>query len=342
MEKQIVMIGAGGIGGITAAKIAKAGYQIEVVDCMPGLAERIETTGIQVVEDGKRTDQRIKVWSSLDQLKSKKDIILIATKVNALESVSDEIESLMKDDSVIVSLQNGMCEEYLADRFGSHRVIGCVVCWGATVHQPGVLEKTSEGGFTIGSLGGINANHYQLVKEILNTTVPVIETDNIYGYLFSKLIINSCITTLGAISGLTLGKMLAKRKIRNIFIDVICESVKVANAKGITIEKYAGKINFYDFANKNDFFAQFKKHMIIKMVGLKYRKLKSSSLQSLETGRKTEIDYLNGYIVRKASELNLEVPLNNKLISLVKEIESGVRKISLENFDLLFFNQYSY
>jgi len=69
------------------------------------------------------------------------------------------------------------------------------------------------------------------------------------------------------------------------------------------------------------------------MVGLKYRKLKSSSLQSLQTGRATEIDFLNGYIVDKARENNVNTPVNNLLIRLVKEIEKGIRTISPDNFN---------
>jgi 2-dehydropantoate 2-reductase len=76
-----------------------------------------------------------------------------------------------------------------------------------------------------------------------------------------------------------------------------------------------------------------KSHAIIRLVGLKYWKLKSSNLQSLETGRKTEIDFLNGYISSKARELKLSTPINDKLIRLVKEIESVVRNITVNNFN---------
>lgn len=332
-ELKILVIGAGGIGGITAAYIARAGYSIEVVDCWPGLAQKIEENGLYVKTPHESFVQKINTFSNIEEIKDKKDVVLIATKVNSLQSLADAIDPLLKNNSVIVSLQNGMCEEYLADRFGEKRVLGCVVGWGATVHEPGKLEKTSDGDFVIGTINNKGCNHYNSLQEILSKVATIKCTDNIYGTLYSKLIINSCITTLGAICGLTLGQMLGKYKYRKIFIETICEAVRVGRAKGIIIEKYAGKIDFNEFTDNNSFFARLKKHLIIFMVGLKYRKLKSSSLQSLQTGRPTEVDFLNGYIVEKASKYNVNTPVNNGLIKLVKEIEKGIRTISPENFN---------
>ena len=70
---------------------------------------------------------------------------------------------------------------------------------------------------------------------------------------------------------------------------------------------------------------------MIRLIGLKNRRLKSSSLQSLERGKSTEIDYLNGYIVKKAQQFNIPVPVNQKLVSIVKDIETGKIKINREN-----------
>jgi 2-dehydropantoate 2-reductase len=330
-EYKILVIGAGGIGGYTAANIARAGYSIEVVDCLPGLAQKINSSGIIAMDTHGSFTQKIRAFENIKEVQGKKDIILIATKVNALTSVISDITPLMKGNTTIVSLQNGMSVESLASHFGKERIIGCAVGWGATVHEPGHIEKTSAGTFTIGSLSKTPAHNIDFIKTILSTTAPVLVTPNIYGVLYAKLIINSCITTMGAISGLTLGKMLTRYKYRRIFIHTISEAFQVGKARGIFIEKYAGKIDFYEFAEKNDGFHNLKKHLIIFLVGLKYRKLKSSSLQSLQSGRKTEIDYLNGYIAQQAKLYHVKTPTNNWLIKLVKEIESGVRSVSPEN-----------
>jgi len=340
-ELEILVVGAGGIGGITAAHMSRAGYNVEVADNWPGLAEKIRTSGIRVFGKTESFTQQIPSYASISDIKDRKDLIIIATKANSLCQVAGEILKLMKDDSVIISMQNGICEEYLANVAGREKVIGCVVGWGATVHQPGVLEKTSHGDFTIGTLDGKQVEHFDSVVNMLSTVAPVTVTENILGALYAKLVINSCITTLGAVCGLTLGKMLSVRKIRKIFIGIISEAVSVGKAAGIRIEKYAGKLDFYNFAEKNSPLSDFFKHLKIRIIGLKYRRLKSSSLQSLETGRKTEIDYLNGYITQKGKEKGVRTPLNDLLVSLIKEIESGKREISFNNFGLVPFNQYN-
>lgn len=340
-DLEILVIGAGGIGGITAAHMKGAGYNVEVVDNLPGLSGKIQDEGIHVFGETKEFTEKMTAWSNLQEVSGKKDVILIATKANVLCQITKEIKSLLKDNSAVISLQNGICEEYLIKAIGKDRVIGCVVGWGATVHEPGNLEKTSGGDFIIGTIDGQSVNHFDFVVEALRTTAPVVVSDNVFGWLYSKLIINSCITTLGAICGMTLGKMLAIKKIRNIFIQIIREAVMVGRAAGIKIEKYAGKLDFYNFAEKNSWLANIKKHIMIRIIGFKYKRLKSSSLQSLESGRKTEVEYLNGYITKKAKEFMISTPLNDLLVNLVREIEDGNRRITPENFELKLFSQFS-
>ncbi|MEN8157047.1 MAG: 2-dehydropantoate 2-reductase [Bacteroidota bacterium] len=336
----ILVIGAGGIGGITAARMINAGLNVEVVDNLPGLADKIEKEGIDLFGHTEPLKVKIPAYQSISEVPGKRDVILLATKATALCSVAKEIQPLLKEESAVVSLQNGICEEYLIEKVGKEHLIGCVVGWGATVHEPGKLEKTSAGNFTIGTIDGGAPKHFESVVKMLETTAPVVVSENILGCLYSKLIINSCITTLGAICGMTLGKMFAIKKIRRIFIGIIREAVAVGRAAEIKIEKYAGKLDFYNFADESGLWAGFMKHLKIRVIGMKYRRLKSSSLQSLETGRKTEIDFLNGYIAQKGRERHVKTPLNDLLVKLVKEIEDGKRAISYSNFELDLFNRY--
>jgi 2-dehydropantoate 2-reductase len=228
-------------------------------------------------------------------------------------------------------MQNGICEENLANIVGRERTTGCIVGWGATMHNPGELEMTSTGTFVIGNLDNRVDRRLEALKTILDTTVPT-ASHNIMGDLYSKLIINACITTLGAICGLYLGEMLAIKKVRSIFIKIMEEAMAAADAHGIKVETYAGKLNYYRFLESKGLFGRLKRHLFIRLMGFKYRRLKSSALQSLERGKATEIDYLNGYIVKLAGQKNIPVPINEKCVKMVKEIETGKRKISKDNF----------
>jgi len=211
------------------------------------------------------------------------------------------------------------------------------VGWGATMLGPGRIDLTSDGEFIIGELDGEVTHRLLIIKSMLEKICKVKISTNIHGALFSKLIINSCITTLGAVCGLYLGEMLNLSIARTIFLQIFTEAVEVAKASQINLEKIAGKIDPYKFAltskelNNSFSFSLLKKHLMIQLIGIKYRRLKSSSLQSLERGKPTEIDFLNGYIVEKARKFNIPVPINEKLVAMVKAIEAGKMKIEREN-----------
>jgi 2-dehydropantoate 2-reductase len=108
----------------------------------------------------------------------------------------------------------------------------------------------------------------------------------------------------------------------------------VAQAMGITVEPGGGrKLDYYRFLGGRSLAANFKRHLLIRLIGFKYRRIRSSSLQSLERGRQTEIAYLNGYICDRGRDQGVPTPLNDTLVSMVRQMEAGTRRISLSNLD---------
>ena len=340
MKPKILIAGSGAIGGIIAAILAKNDYDITLQTNHPEFKTEAKTNGIQIIGYHGNFQQRINTVLPSDLLNEVFDVVMIATKATDMVEVAKNILPFIHNDSMVVSLQNGMCEDALAEVVGKKRTVGCVVGWGATMVNRTLLDMTSGGFNIIGSIDNMPEKKLIQLQEILGKVVPTHISDNIYGSLYSKLIINSCITTLGAISGNKLGKMLKIKLFRNIFVGIMREAMSVAIAMDLKVEPYLGKIDYYKFLDKDNYWARIKRDLFIRIVGFKFRKLKSSSLQSLERGRPTEIDFFNGYYVKKARELNIEVPLNQKLVSMVKEIESGKRAIGMANFQDAFFNRY--
>ncbi|MFP4226415.1 MAG: ketopantoate reductase family protein [Desulfobacterales bacterium] len=328
----IGVIGAGAIGGITAALIKQAGCDVENVCKYENVARQTNEKGLHI--KGFCGDHWVPMpaVAEIKDMKADKDLILLATKATDLVPAAQALLPLLTPDTLVVSLQNGICEETLGEVVGHERVIGCVVGWGATMNSPGELEMTSGGEFIIGTLDKRPEPRLQTIKEIFDQVVPCNISENILGSLYAKLIVNSCITSLGAICGLYMGQMLADRKIRNIFIDIMHEAMAVADAMDLHVETLGGRMNYYRFMAGSGTLAQLRRHLMIRLIGFKYRRLKSSSLQSLERGKPTEIDYLNGYITDKARKLNVPVPVNDKVVRVIKEIEAGNRRISPENF----------
>jgi len=233
----------------------------------------------------------------------------------------------------MLSMQNGICEYELSSIIGIKKTIGCVVGWGATMITPGDLVMTSKGDFIIGYLDREPDKDLEIISDVLSSVIPSHTTSNIIGHRYSKLIINSCITSPGALCGLYLGQMLSSRRMRKVFINIIREAVAVANAMNIKIEVFGGKLDFYSFIEKSGWVADMKRDLMIRVIGFKYRKLKSSSLQSLERGKPTEIPYLNGFIVDNASKYDIPVPVNRKITELVKLVEDGKLTIDISNFN---------
>lgn len=331
-QSKMVVIGAGAIGGITAACLKKAGRDVAVVCKYPELAEKIKTRGLHVT--GVKGDffAAMPAVAQTSDLDGKKDVVFLATKAAAIQEAAQQLLPFLHEDSAVVSLQNGICEPALAEIIGPNRVIGCVVGWGATMLAPGELEMTSQGEFVIGNLDGRRDDRLPQLQEIMNDVLPTFISENILGSLYSKLIVNACITSLGAVCGLYLGEMLAIRKVRNIFQEIMREAMAVAGAMNLKVEKYAGKLDYDKLTQSSGFISNLRMHLLIRMIGFKYRRLKSSSLQSLERGQKTEIDYLNGFICREGKRYHIPTPVNDRIVALIKEIEAGKRKITVDNF----------
>jgi 2-dehydropantoate 2-reductase len=332
ISPRILVVGAGAVGCITAAVLASKEYDITLLTKYTDLAKKISEEGLQCFGHCGEIRIKVKSFAAAGDLTGLFDLVFLAIKGNDMAEAARQVLPFIKSDSRIVSMQNGICEEELAKVVGKERTVGCVVGWGATLHNPGVSEMTSTGEFVLGNWGRERDPDLEVISDILSHILPVEISANIVSDLYSKLIINSCISTLGAVSGQYLGTMLSQHKVRNLFITIIRESMQVAGAMNLVVKPYAGKLDYYRFL-QSGLLSSLRRHLTILVIGYKYRKLKSSSLQSLERGRKTEIDNFNGYIAAKGSELGIATPLNFALVSMVKEIESGTRKISPLNFN---------
>ena len=337
--KTILVIGAGAIGGITAALLKKAGYSVEIVCKYPELAEKIQNTGLEVRGVKGSFFVKMPAFATIEEVQNVPDWVLLATKATDMMEAAHKLLPLLKPDSLVVSLQNGLCEDALAEVLGRERVIGCVVGWGATLLQPGVLEMASSGEFVIGNIDRKPDSRLPEIQKALSVVVPVEISEDIIASLYSKLIINSCITSLGAVCGLYLGEMLSRKKIRLLFVEIMREAMRVADAMNMKVPTYANKINYYTFLKSDSWWARLRRSVFIRLIGFKYRRLKSSSLQSLERGNRTEIDYLNGYICQNARIYGIPTPVNDWVVKTIHEIEEGKRPITEKNFEEIMSNR---
>jgi len=329
---RILVLGAGAIGGVTAAFMKLKGYDVSILVRTDEDAETIRRQG-GLILDGVRGDLRVSlpVYSRLEALDFVPDYLFHGTKATDLADSLPKLAAYIGPKTRVISMQNGICEDEFIRHFGAQRVVGCVTGWGSSFRGPGRYTVTSSGEFVIGAFHEEVETVLPKVKEMLEAAVPCYITANIRGALYSKLIINSAISSLGLISGISLGEMLKKIQYRRIFIAVMREAMAVAEAMGIRVEAYANKLDYYKFLDERRWYQPLLQHAVIRIIGFKYRRLRSSSLQSIKRGRKSEIPWLNGYICEQAGYYGIPVPVNTAITELVREIENGVSEPSVQN-----------
>ena len=327
---RIVVVGAGAIGGATAALMKEAGNDVTLVCKHQEIADIASGRGLHVT--GVRGEHMVHLNAVADiaELDGTYDVALIATKAYDMPSCARALLPFLHKESLVLSLQNGICTDALAAVVGQERTVGCVIGWGATMLGPGELEITSTGEFLIGRIGG-GQEALEPVRRAMEAAAPTVITPDIYAELYSKLIVNSCITSLGAICGLYLGEMLRRVQARRIFLGIIREAMDVAHAQGLKVPPFGGRLDYEKLLEGDGPLDELRRHTMIFIVGLKYRRLKSSSLQSLERGRPTEIDYFNGFIAQKGEALGVDCPINRRLTVMIKEIEGDRRSIKVDN-----------
>lgn len=318
-DPRILVIGPGALGALFAARIEAAGIPVTVAARTKKTATHIREHGL-VAEgpDGGRVHVQVPaLWhpKRLDGITG----VVLATKCAAAVPALEAWLPGLDDDVPVVALQNGIMGDTLRSHIGD-RLMACTVAFPATLEGTAHSVQTGPGDLHVGPWpGGDPADHKvtQACLPWLRTVAPTREEANMAGVQWTKLLVNSCITTLGALTGQGLGELLPRRRARQAFLAIVREGHHAGLAAGVMFEPVGGF--------RPGLFARPVpgRHMLLKAIGRKYRGHRSSSLQSLGRGQKTEVDFLNGHIVHAARMQGLEAPVNEAVTALVHRIEEG-------------------
>ncbi len=342
---RMALLGCGGVGGTIAAHLLRAGHPaLELVTHNPEIAARIARAGIELREHEQVHRVPVRATVELAQLEGDFDLILLAMQPPQLEAAVHEARERLRPGGAFVVFQNGLCEQRVAAIVGERSVIGAIVAWGASMVAPGVYERTSPGGFTIGTLhGSVHPLEAELTRW-LETIGPVQRTSNLLGARWSKLAINCAISSLGTIGGQRLGNLLRYRFARRLGLEVITEAVLVARAQGVKLEKVAGTLDLdwvclsprerYQFGSPS----LFAKHALLLAVGARFRRLRSSMLAAIERGREPAVEFLNGEVVRHGEASGVPTPLNRAVVATIKAIAAGKAAPSVDLLRRLYWD----
>lgn len=347
----VLVVGAGGIGGNVAAGLSSDGSAASVV-CLSTNAEiaaAINERGYRVrgrgplVGGGAEVRVPGRAVTRVGPDDGPFDVVILCTQPPQVEEAARSVVDRLAPDGVILVLQNGLCEERVAQIAGADRVVGVVVAWGASMADPGVYERTSDGGFVIGRHDGKDDPRLARLAALLNPVGPVQITRNLAGARWSKLAINCGISTLGTIGGDRLGPLMRLMWARRLGLEIVTEVVAVAHAEGVQLEKVIGAVDL-DWLALTDVERRatlgsptlFLKHSLMLGVGARYRNLRSSMLAAIERGRKPAVGFLNGEISERGVRHGIPTPRNDAAVAYVHAIASGERKPSVESLRALF------
>jgi len=328
----IAIYGAGSLGTILGAYIARDGKEIDLISRNSSHIEALKKSGAHITGT---IDMTVPVNALLPSEVSKKyDIVFLLTKTTDNENTVRGCVPFLTDDGVICTMQNGLPEMQVAEIIGEERTFGCTIEWGATMLGNGVCELTSEPDsitFGLGSFSNnVDSNKLSAIKEILESMGRVNIEGNFIGARWSKLLINSSFSGISTVMGCTFGEAAGNKASRLCIQRIIKECIEVAKSAGIRIEPVQGK----DICKLLDYESKIKElfsFMIIPIAIRKHRLLKASMLQDLEKGRKSEVDGINGAVCRYGKKYSVPTPYNDMIVEVIHNIESGKTKPGFHN-----------
>ena len=338
---RVLVMGAGGIGGIVAGALAAVGVDVVAVSTNAAIRDAVEREGFHLRdENGTRTVAGRVV--AAPPAGERFDVVVLATQPPQVEDAARTAAHSLADDGAMVVLQNGLCEARVARLVGQGRVVGGIVAWGASMPAPGRYERTAAGGFTIGRLSGPPDEGCQRVAALLEAVGPTTLTDNLWGARWSKLALNCAVSSLGTIAGERLGPLIRVRRYRRLALELMTEVVQVARREGVKLEKVAGTLDLEWIAlteaerTARGSAGLTAKHALLLAVGLRYRRLRSSMLAAIERGRVPAVDFLNGEVVERGQIGGVPTPVNARIVELVHAIADRRETSSRALLDRLF------
>jgi 2-dehydropantoate 2-reductase len=329
--KNIVVLGGGAIGGITAGLLTRKGENVIVLDAdrehVARMNKGLEVTGYQ--------EFTVPVKAMVpDEFFGKNyagwaDIVLLAVKGLHTEKALSVILPSVSKAAPVVSMQNGINEETIARLVGAQRTIGCSITWGGTNKGPGQLIQTTEGGFIIGQWTTGKSKIVDETAALLAKAFPTEVSDNIIGDRWTKLLITASLTGVGTMAGLTYGGVIGNETALKVALTVITETYDVGKASGVEFAQLMGVSPYIVLVrNKADFVNAAK---LMEFAFSKHGATKPSMWQDIEKGRKTEVDFVNGYVMRKGKEVGVKTPANELVTNVIKQIETGEKSPGMAN-----------
>jgi 2-dehydropantoate 2-reductase len=311
----VVIAGAGALGSALGGTLSLGGAEVWLVTPNAAHREAVRAHGLTLVEPGGDRIARPRAAASCAEIAGSADLIIILAKSADTEAAACDALAVAGGGTAVVSLQNGLGHEEILGRiFGPDRVIGGKTYAGGVMLAPGRVQATVLGKRTIiGEVKpGSSPRVDRLAALLSNRGVPTEVSANMAGTIWDKLLINVATGALSALTRSTYGELQASPELTACGMAAVAEAMAVARAQAVTLS----------IARPEDAWA-------IASAGLP-DSFRTSMLQTLEKGRRTEIDFINGAVVRLGERLGVATPVNRVLTACVKGIEASASFRSID------------
>ncbi len=354
MSKRIAVVGAGAIGGATGAYMIKAGHDVTLIDQWSAHIEKIRKDGLTVTDiNGKFTvPAKALHLSDVSGVKEKFDIVFLSVKSYDTRWSAYLIEPYLKPTGFILPTQNALNDEVVAGVVGFNRTVGCVTLLSVGVYEPGHISRHDPldrpHTFTVGELSGLISSRAKEVVALLNAVGPSEATTNIWGVRWSKLAINCMSNALAGVIGPAMSSLNETQTDSVNLLKVVIggEVTRTGQALGVHIDPIWGlpATEFAEATTKQAVKKLKEKvtpilssmflpaDQLEKKVGTPQR---PSLLQDIIKKRRTEVEFLNGEVIRRGKEVGVPTPINQALLDLTLKIENGKAEPDPSNIELL-------
>src|ERR1700683_2890850 len=338
MGKRIVFVGAGAVGGYSGAHMAKAGEDVTFIDSWPENVEAIKRDGFHITHHQGPEPFSVKCkalhLTEAQQLAKEApvDIAFVCVKSYDTEWATRLIKQYLAPGGYVVSLQNCMNEETIAGVVGWGKTLGCIAS-SITVNlpEPGHIHRGAAkhgAAHTVFRAGEVHGRITQRAEEICRLVAysdSAKVTNNLWGERWSKLVANAMANGLSACTGLGGGAMLKDDALRRFSTRLGSEAIRVGQAHGYQLEEIL-HLEPETIARAGEGDAEAERicdAQRFKDSGRTAAGQKPSMGQDMEKGRRTEIEFLNGLVVREGEKVALACRANAVLVDIVKRVEKG-------------------
>jgi 2-dehydropantoate 2-reductase len=318
-----LIVGTGALGGVIGAHLLAAGASVSLATRSATAAEEIKGSGLRVTGLGGNLTTEAGDVARLGEysVPGTFDLIILATKAKDAIDLASSLVRLIAPGGTLLPIQNGGVPLTLASRLGDRYVLGGLSNLTATMLRPGLYEQTNAGYLLIGEVAGGGSDRSERVSQWLNRAVNVKLTANFKGAVWSKLLLNCSVTTIGAIAGLTMRTYIDRPEGWELFRRTYDEALSVALASGVRPEKMLVEPIPPGWDGRNSSGEAYSLWLREILTG--YGDAKASMLQDFERRRTTEVAFINGYVVDAGRQFGIGTPVNAALVETVHAITCG-------------------